>query len=228
MAHGKHWPTISGEMVQRSPSKSKHELSERVKTEEVRKKGAELLQKIREAKGFQNLKPPKKPTPYWTLLTSTSWRLIEPKLEQAKTICAVALNETEPEVLQARQRLLALKHTMALRFDIWLTVNLWLRWNPTALPGATKNFLYWDQCPDQTVVSQGVYLEETAEKVSKLMVKDMELLNELGNYVTSHPSLTNNRDAAPSRRVISLEAKSKIDALLEVSENSDGIFKPFE
>ena len=219
MALREDWTTMSGEMVQCSPPNSKNAVSIRVKTGQVSAMAQTLLTKIRDSKGLHNVKAPHKPSPYWTLLTGTSWKVGNPKLDQVKTICAVALDETEPEVLQAREKLLSLKHTMGLRFDLWLTINLWLRWNMTALPGARKDFTYWDQCPDQTIDGQGVYWGETANKVSKLMVKDMQLLKELGDYLTSFPALTNNRDVGPSHRVISVEAKSTIDAVLEVSKN---------
>jgi uncharacterized protein (UPF0254 family) len=225
MAHANHWSTISGEMIHCTPSKSKQEIAERVKSEEVLKLGKELLETIRGVRGLENIKPPRNSTPYWSLLTSTSWRVSNPKLDQIKTICAVALEETEPAVLQARTRLLSFKHTMDLRFDIWLTINLWLKWNATSLPGATRSFNYWDKCPDQTVNRQGVYLGETAEKVSQLMARDVQALKELGDGLASSPAMTNNRDDPSQRRAISLEAKSIIDTVLEVSHGFDGFLK---
>ena len=182
-------------------------------------KAEKLLNKIREAKGLQKLAPPKDLTPYWSLLTSTSWTLVSPKIGQVKTICTVALEEVEKEVLEARNTLLRSKYAMALRFDLWLTVNLWLRRNTTTLPGMSKPFTYWDQCPDSTVDLYGLYWGETGEKVSKLMAQDKQLLKELGDLLTTSLALTNNRDAPVLNRVISMEAKCKIDELLEVSEN---------
>lgn len=219
MFHAELSDTISGEMIQCSGSKTKQEVDARADTDEVKVLAKPLYAKIREAKSLQNITTPRKPSPYWTLLKNTSWKIVSPKFEQVKAICAVALNETEDVVLQARDRLLSTKHAMALRFDLWLTINLWVQWNKTALPGAERGFEWWDQCEDQVVDDQGLYWGQTAEKVGKLMIEDKRLLKELGDFLTRFPGLVNNRDAPPSRRVVSIGAKTVIDEILKVSCN---------
>jgi len=223
MAKSRNFSIISGEMAHCSPPKLKEDIDIRAKTDDITELAVILHKKIQGAKGLHKIRPPRNPTPFWSLLLNTSWRLTNPKLDQVKAICAVAVGETEEAALQSSAEALLSKHTMDLRFGIWLTVNLWLRWNPTALPGAQKSFSYWDQCPDQVTDVQGVYWGETAEKVSKLMTEDMRLLKELGDMLTSFPALTNNRDAAPSHRVISIEVKSKVDAILKVSKVAKGV-----
>lgn len=217
MTYSPHFKKMSGEMAHCPPSKSKKEIDIRANTDEVKDLATTLLEKVRDAKSLHNVVPPKPLSPYWAILTGTSWKVTSPKVGQLQTICAVALEETQPEVLQARESLLSSKHIMDLRFELWLRINLWLRWNRTTIFGASKSFDYWDQIPDQTVDCQSLYGGETAEKLSKLMIKDMQLLKELGDFLTTFPGLTNNRDAARSRRVISSESKSKIDDLIDVS-----------
>ena len=65
------------------------------------------------------------------LLKDMCWSIHNLKFNQLKTICAVALEESDKAVLEAWKKLLLSEHTMNLWFGIWLAVNLWLRWNKT-------------------------------------------------------------------------------------------------
>lgn len=219
--NAKNFTGMSGEMVHCTPSKTKQEIDARANTGEVRKLAKELHQKIQGAKGLHNVKAPRRPSPYWSLLTTTSWRLINPKLDQVRTITAIALEESEKAVLLARGKSLFSKDIMDLRFGIWMAVNLWLCWNTTALPGARKEFSYWDQCADQVADAQRLYCGEVAETISEIMVQDMQFLKQLGDTLVISPALTNNGRAHPNKRVISIEAKGIIDAALKVSKATE-------
>lgn len=224
VANARHFGIISGEMAHCASPKSKKDIDILAVTPEAEKKAKELLDAARGLNSFHKIIPPEL-TPYWALLTGTSWRIKNPKLRQLQTICAVALGETEESVLQARQFSLSFKCTMDLRFGIWLTTNLWLRWNQVTT-GLEEGFAYWDRCPDEVMDAQGAYSGETAKRVSEVMAQDAKFLTELGDFLTSCPALANNRDAAPSDRVYSIEAKSVIDMMLGVSDVFNGLFNP--
>lgn len=211
MRNSLHFDTISGGMVNSIPPQKKDEVRIRSKSPKIQ----ELAKKITIKGGFQGVRP-SDGTPYGSLLAETSWTTTSSMNQnQLRVICAVATEESSSGVLKARSNLLASKHAMDLRFDIRLTINLWLQWNTTT-PGKAKPFSYWDQCPDRVDDFVGVYTGEVSQRISELQAEDAMLLKELGNTLVKFPALTNNRDAPTAQRVISAEAKSMIDGVLEV------------
>jgi hypothetical protein len=213
LSHARNFGIISGEIINCIPPKGKQEIATRAKSSEVEKL---FKKKIFEAGSF-NIPRSENKSPFWSLLAGTAWTLQKPSNDQVKNILAVALEESKGPVLDARSNSLSLGRTMELRFDLWLNTNLWLRWNQTTLFGAVKPFIYWDLCKDEVEGGREVYGKETREAIGKVIVRDMGFLKDLGDMLTTHPALTNNRDAPKNQRVICVEAKEKIDELLKAS-----------
>lgn len=195
----------------------KKEVATRAKSDEVVKLSIAHAKKIQDSSSF-NIGKVQSRLAFSSLLENTSWKLqSRPTMKQIKTIFAVALEESKDSVLEARAASLSSEGTMELRFDLWLNSNLWLEWNRNMVSGTVKPFVYWDLCEDQVPQPQGTYGKETEEAVSKAMFEDALLLKHLGDMLTTHPSLTNNKDEPRNERVISIEAKATIDEVLTVS-----------
>ena len=175
-----------------------------------------LADEITRAGALNKIRRSGDPTPLWSLFSSTAWPIGSRKPQALRRICAIALDETEEALLEARKKMLRSTHTMDLRFSIWLEANLQLRTTPTALFGSSREFRWWDLCPDQLPGTEMLYEGDEAKGISALMYEDRAILKELGDFLTRSKAFANNRDSPGPERVISLEAKRAIDTLLEV------------
>jgi len=189
--------------------------------EDVKGLSKELAKKIRAAVKLSDITPPSPLTPFWSLLSKTPWPTTTTKAESLEGLCAVAFAEAEKGVLEAVRRVLALRYTMDLRFSIWTSTNLWLRWNSDQ--GRAPELDWWDMCEDQVVGGEMVYQGEMAKKITRLFDEDIKSLKELGDCLTTSSAVANNRDASPADRVISLENRIAIDEFLKV-RGSTGSF----
>jgi hypothetical protein len=181
-----------------------------------------LADEITRAGALNKIRRSGNKTPLWSLFSSTAWPISSRKASALKRICATALDETEEALLEARKKMLRSTHTMDLRFSIWLEANLQLRTNPTALFGNSREFRWWDLCPDQLAGTEMLYEGDEAKGISALMYEDRAILKELGDFLTRCKAFANNRDSPGPERVISLEAKQAIDTLLEVRPDGPG------
>lgn len=217
MSKAHHMDTITAEMSQYSNllPRGNSEIERRMVSdmERVKEVSEQLVEEIKKAGALNKVQHPRERTALWRLFSGTAWPITTIRAQLLKRLCAVALEETTGDVLGARRKTLHMRQTMDLRFSMWLEVNLWLRWNS----GKHVEFTWWDQCPDQPGTMEMVYQGEAATRISNLFREDTEILKELGDMLTKCKALVNNRNAPPSARVLSLEAKEAIDKILQVS-----------
>ena len=119
MSHATKFGIISGEMVGCPATKTKKEIVGMAKTAEIVQLADNHKEDIQKGSTF-NVGPSGNMSPFWSLLANTSWTLDKPAVDQIRTIFAWAKEESKGTVLEARKNLLLSKHTMELRFDLWV------------------------------------------------------------------------------------------------------------
>jgi hypothetical protein len=218
MSNACHFDMITAEIVRSGhfPS-AEHGTSNRKDTKEVERLAKELGGLIKAAGKLSDIEAPDSNSLFWSLLSKTSWPSTNTKVPQLRGLCTVALMEKE-RASTTGKAILGLKHTMDLRFSIWLATNLWLKC-ASSDPDEAQGLDWWDMFPDQVVKPEIIYQGEMAKKISRLFDEDTRDLKDLGQYLTSCRALTNNMDASPAERVISSETKVMISTVLKVSES---------
>ena len=191
-------------------------------TERVKELSQDLGGRIKSSGNLTKIKAPDPLVSVWSLLSKTSWPTTTTKASSLKNLCAVALMETEKQVLTAREKVLASKYTMDLRFSIWLSTSLTLKWN-SSNPNEAQELDWWDMCPDQVVEEEMIYQGEMVEKISRLFDENTQALTELGDFLTTCRALTNNGDVPPAERIISSEIKDAIDTILKVGRFAESL-----
>ena len=174
-----------------------------------------LADEITRAGALNKIQHSGNPIPLWSLFSSTAWPISSRKPQALKRICTIALDETEA-LLKAWKKMIHSTHTMDLWFSIWLEANLQLQTTPTALFGSSREFRWWDLCPDQLPGMEMLYEGDKAKGISALMYEDRVILKEFGDFLTRCKVFVNNRDSLGPEQVISLETKRAIDTLLKV------------
>jgi hypothetical protein len=184
-------------------------------TIEVKKFSTDLTAKFEGSKELSQIDFSDVRGPKWSLLQNTAYS-VGFKATQGpglKKLCCRVIDEASNRVLESRGRLLQLPNAMDLRLSLWLRVNQWLSWNHSGLNG---RFDYWDMLPDGISKERTLYLGEKEEEIDQLYSQDCKRLSELGDFLTNCPALCNNPDSPAKDRVVSVEVKEAIDALLEV------------
>lgn len=192
--------------------RGKH-LKETARVQNLRK---EVEEKLPGTEMLQDITAPPGPlSPEWSLLKKTSYPLKTKRLNPS-TICCTVIEETDPYILETREKFLQFKNAMDLRLSLWLDVNQWLKWNLSS-SDQSDLFDYWDMVPDQIPTLSTLYFGDKAEKIRQLLHDDTKRLGDLGNYLTRCPALLNNPDSPTKDGVISSEVKKVIDTVLDVS-----------
>jgi len=228
MSKARDWDMLTADIAEHGcpPPKTTPEIDALVKDSvEVEKFSKQLAAAIKDGTALNRVRLSSQPRPVSSLLSLTSWAMSTTKAPLLKRLSAVVLAETESGVLEAREKSLTSRHTMDLRFTLWLETNIGLARDSPGYFGVTPSFSWWDLCKDQIpetdrTVMQPYEADVMIKKVSRLVFEDEEAVKELGDFLTRCKALVNNRDASPDARVISSAAKKMIDRLLEVSRRA--------